>query len=563
MLTELWIENFAVVERLEARFRPGLNALTGETGAGKSLVVGALDLVLGGRGSAELVRRGAAEADITARFELDADHLAASGIDQPLDDGSLLLRRVITAEGRSRAYVNDRPATVGRLRELGAALADLHGQHEQQNLLREETHLDYLDAFAGCGEAVDAVAARHRELAAARRRREDFADRVRRGAEERSFQRHQLEELERAELAEGEEDALTRERHLAAHAGRLAEAVQAALEDLTEGETSAETLLARASRRAGQAAELDPELEPLRRQIDEALVTAEEAGRELARYADGINADPERLEEVEARLALLAGLKRKYGLGVSDLIARRDELRVLLDEEEDPGRRQAELEKEEAEAGRRMGEACSALSAARSRAASALAREVTRELRGLGMEAARFTVDLRAPRQGESIPGRESPVTARGAEEAVFLIAPNPGEAGGPLSRIASGGETSRVMLALKNTLRRIDPVPLVIFDEVDAGIGGLVAEAVAGRLASIAGRRQVLVVTHLAVIAGRADHHLRLEKTVERKRTRVRIEELDADGREKELARMLAGSVGGDAARRTARSLLGEGERS
>jgi DNA repair protein RecN (Recombination protein N) len=563
MLTELWVQNLAVVERLEARFRPGLNAVTGETGAGKSLVVGALDLVLGGRASADLVRRGAAEADIIARFELDPDHFTSRGLDQSLDEGALVLRRVIAADGRSRAYVNDRPATVGRLKELGATLADLHGQHEQQNLLREETHLDYLDAFAGCQPAAVTVAMRYRACVDARRRLEEFLDRTRQGAEEREFQRHQLAELDQAELAEGEEDALTRERHLAAHAGRLAEAVRAALEDLTEGDPNAEALLARASRRSGQAAELDPELEPLRRQIDEALVAAEEAARELARYADGLNTDPARLEEVEARLALLTALKRKYRMGVGELLGRREELRELLDAEEDPARRRKELEAAvEAEA-RRLGESCTELSAARSRAAAALSREVTRELRGLGMEAAGFSVALRPPRQGEILPGRESRVNSRGAEEAVFLIAPNPGEAAGPLARIASGGETSRVMLALKNTLRRVDPVPLVIFDEVDAGIGGLVAEAVAVRLASIAGRRQVLVVTHLAVIAGRAGHHLRLVKTVEKRRTQVRIEELDPAGREEELARMLAGSVGGEDARRTARTLLAEGGRS
>ena len=288
MLTELWVSNLAVVDRLEARFRPGLNALTGETGAGKSIVVGALDLVLGGRASADLLRKGAEEAEIVARFELSPDHFLARGLDQPLEDGALVLRRVLAADGRSRAYINDRPATVGRLREIGAALADLHGQHEQQNLLREDTHLGYLDAYAGNRELLDTVAAAHAAFAEALGRRDAFLAESRRSEEERDLLRFQFEELEAAQLREGEEEELERERHVAAHAGRLAEAVQQAMAALTEDDPSAETLLGRASRHLSQAAAFDDTLEPLRRQLDEALVATEEAARELARYLDGL-----------------------------------------------------------------------------------------------------------------------------------------------------------------------------------------------------------------------------------------------------------------------------------
>ncbi len=563
MLTELWVSNFAVVERLEARFRPGLNALTGETGAGKSLVVGALDLVLGGRASADLVRQGAGEAEIVARFELAPNHFLARGLDQPLEDGALVLRRVIAADGRSRAYVNDRPATVGRLRDIGATLADLHGQHEQQNLLREETHLDYLDAYAADRELLDAVKARHAEYAEALRRRDEFVVASRKSAEERDYLRFQFEELEAAQLREGEDEELERERHVAAHAGRLAESVQEAMTALTEDDPSAETLLGRASRQLGQAAAYDDSLEPLRRQLDEALVTCEETARELARYLDGLNSDPARLEELESRLDLLSRLRKKHHGTHADLIRRREELRETVEGWEEAPERLAALERDVTAAAKTLLSACAALSASRSKAAAAFAREVTRELAGLGMEHARFTVELAPPRQGVRLPGREHPVSARGAEDAAFVLAANPGEAAGPLSRIASGGEASRVMLALKNVLRNVDPVPLVIFDEVDAGIGGLVAEAVGARLAAIAGERQVLVVTHLAVIAGRAGHHLRLVKTSDKKRTRIDIEEVAGKEREEELARMLAGSAGGDDARRTARAILAEGRRS
>ncbi len=563
MLTELWVSNLAVVERLEARFKPGLNALTGETGAGKSLVVGSLDLVLGGRASAELVRRGADEAEIVARFELPGDHFTSRGIDQAIDEDGLLLRRVIGADGRSRAYVNDRPATVGRLRELGGALADLHGQHEQQRLLREETHLDYLDAFAVAGDLTRAVAGAFAAYRKTIEARDAFLAESRRSAGEREFLRFQLEELEAAHLEPGEEEDLQRERHLAAHAGKLAELTASALAGLSEGDPGAESLLGRASRDLGQGAELDPALDAIRRQVDEALVACEEAARELSRYGDGLSADPERLEEIEARLDLLARLRRKYHASVESLIEKRDAFRATLDGWEEAPKRLERLDVEVEGAGRDLAGASAALSAARSRAAAAFAREVTTELKGLGMEGARFWVELRPPREGLALSGREHPVGPRGAEEAAFTLAANPGETAGPLSRIASGGEASRVMLALKNVLRRVDPMPLVIFDEVDAGIGGLVAEAVGARLAAIARERQVLVVTHLAVIAGRAGHHLRLVKETERKRTRIRIEEVAGAAREEELARMLAGSAGGEDARRTARALLaGEGSR-
>jgi len=562
MLSELWVNNLAVAEHLEVRLGPGLIALTGETGAGKSLVVGALDLVLGARASSNLLRRGAKEAEVIARFELAPDHFAQRGLDLPLEDGVLVLKRVIGRDGRSRAYVNDRPATVGRLRELGAALADLHGQHEQQNLLREETHLHYLDAFGEALPLLRSVEEAHRETAAAAAELEAFEEARRRSGEEREFLRFQLEELERAELQEGEEEALLAERERVSHGERLVEAAEAALDALAEGESNAVSLLHRASLQLGKGAAHDARLERLRNQVDESLVTAEEAAREITAYAASLEPNPARLEELETRLDLLSRLRRKYHRTVEALLERREELRTLVGEEEAGEERRQGLQDAVEQARGRLDEAARGLSAARSRAAARFGRQVSRELEGLGLAQARFRVALRPPRQGIEIPGRAGPVGPRGAEEAVFLLAPNPGEEEGPLERIASGGEVSRVMLALKNTLRTIDPVPLVIFDEIDAGIGGVVAEAVGIRLASIAARRQVLVVTHLAVIAGRADRHLLLRKRSGGGRTRVEIESLEGEAREEELARMLAGRGGGEAARRTARTILAEGGR-
>lgn len=561
MLTELHVSNLAVMEEIQVQLGPGLNVLTGETGAGKSLVVGAIDLVLGARASADIVRRGASEAEIIARFDLPENHFERQGIEQDLDEGSLVLRRVIGADGRSRCYVNDRPATVGRLRDLGKSLADLHGQHEQQNLLRDETHLSYLDAYADSGDLLDHVRSAYESRRAAEHRLQEHREASRKSAEEREYLHYQLEELESAELVEGEEESLDREHHLAAHANRLAEYTGGAFQLLAEGDPSGQSLLAEACRLLAQGAALDPELEPLRRQLDEAVVTGEEIARELCVYRDGLQFDPQRLEEIAARLAALHGLGRKYHMDTAGLIALRDSRREELAVLDDASGILEKLETEVEESGAVLLETCARLSTVRSRAAARLGRGVTRELTGLGMEEARFRVDLAPPATGVDLPGGVR-AGARGAESATFLLAANPGDKGGAIGRMASGGEASRVMLALKNVLREVDPVPLIIFDEVDAGIGGLVATAVGTRLVAIARSHQVLVVTHLAVIAGKADRHLRLEKTIRRGRARIDLQVIAGAEREEEVARMLAGEEGGKDARRTARSLLGEGNR-
>ena len=498
---------------------------------------------------------------MVARFEIGARSLAARGMETEIEDGAVLLRRVITADGRSRAYVNDRPATVGRLRELGSLLADLHGQHEQQNLLREDTHLGYLDAYADHESLLTRVRDDHAAYVAALAELDAFNTETQRNQEEKEFLLYQLQELDEAGLEPGEEEDLERERHLAAHGEKLAEAVGEAARLLGDGEDSVGTRLARAARLLGKGAGVDEGLEPHRRQLDEITVAAEETAGDLRRYLDALEFDPARLEELEARLHRLSGLRKKYGADENGLIARREELRARAEGWEDAPRVRGRLESAVTTAAEALMKSAGELSAARSRAAASFGRAVTRELRGLGMEGAVLSVELSAPRAGVRLPGRTAPVTGSGAEEAAFVLAANPGEKAGALAKAASGGEASRVMLALKNVLYKVDPVPLSIFDEVDAGIGGLVAEAVASRLSRIAKTHQVLVVTHLAVIAGKASHHVRLTKTTEGKRTRIEARPIEGREREAELARMLAGASGGEAARRTARSLLREGK--
>ena len=552
MLSELRIENLALVEMLHLEFGAGLTALTGETGAGKSLVIGALDLVLGARAASGLVRRGADRAMVTARFE-DLD----PALFPEAEEGAIVLRRAVGSDGRSRAWVDDRPVSVGNLRALGTRLADLHGQHEQQNVLRRETHLEAVDAFGVEASLRDVYADAWLRTRETREARDAFAEAVRRDAAEREFLHQQYRELEDAELRAGEEEDLEREHRVSAHSERLRELVGEATEDLTDEDGGAAARLGHAERRLREAARHDPALEPLIRDLEAARLTAEETGREVAQYLDSLESDPRRLESLEARLAVLARLRRKYARDEAGLVALREELRARVGEGADPAARLEDLEAEVRQAEEALEDAASALSDARSKAAARLGREVTRELRGLGMADARFTVRLEAPAQGLTLPGRTAPVTARGAETAVFLLAANPGEPGGPVDEVASGGEASRVMLALKTVLHRTDPVGLTVFDEIDAGIGGLVADQVGKRLAALSRERQVVVVTHLPVIAGRADAHLALRKRSRGGRTAVTAEALAGEDRERELARMMAGEGASEDARRTARTLL------
>ncbi len=558
MLTELFVSNLALVDSQTATFGPGLNVVTGETGAGKSLIVGSLSLALGARASADLVRRGADAAEVVARFEPAAD---AGLPEDVVVDGAVLLRRVVSRDGRSRAYLNDRPVTVTELRRVGSLLADLHGQHDEQRLLRDESHLMYLDAFAQVHAEAQAVEEAYTETRAAQDRLDAALDESRAGAEELEFHRFQLQELEAFDPRPGEDETLDQERRVIAHAGRLAEAGAEALQAIEGGDPSAVDLLSRAARALGQAASLDAALGPLAAQLDEVVVTAQEVGRELQAYGDQLDSDPASLERLESRLAALQDLRRKHRAGNADeLLAKLEQLQARVAAVDEGPARLEQLEASVAESRSRLALAAAPLTAARRKAATRLGRSVSRELATLGMPDARFRVELAPVTEGA--PTENGRVGPRGAESARFTLAANRGESAGPLGRIASGGEVSRVMLALKTVLRSADPVSLVVFDEVDAGIGGLVADAVGDRLARVAEERQVLVVTHLAVVAGKARHHLSIEKTTEGGRTRVALRTLTGAAREDELARMLAGRSGGESARRTARALLGDGSR-
>ena len=553
MLERLSIRDLALVERAELSLGAGLHAVTGETGAGKSLFVESLALLLGGRADSASVREGAKAAIVEGEFHPtgeSAKRVRALLMEWGLEPGgdSLVLRREVSAEGRSRATVNQSAVTLASLRRLGGVLADLHGQHEHQSLLQEGAALLTLDRLGGLEEeraTFAATLAALREVEGERARLEASLVTY---AERRDYLMTAARELAEADLSEGEEEELRGEAARLAHADRLRELASQAMERLSEGEQSAADALGAASHATLQAAALDPSLEPALRAIEEAANAASEATRSLAHYLGALEADPAALEAVEARRETLARLQRRYRRDVTALLAWRTELDAELSQGEN-----AEGALEHASARVTAAEAaCRAAGQSLTRRRAAAAKDwsakLTRELQPLGFPHARITFTLS--------PAPDAP-QASGWDQVELAFAPNPGEPPRPLARIASGGELSRVMLALKCALQTRDRVDLLVFDEVDSGIGGAVAQAVGERLRGLAELRQVLCVTHLPVIAALASHHFAVSKQVVQGRTVARLEALSGAARVEELSRMLAGERVTDTTRRQARELL------
>ncbi|HTT70738.1 MAG TPA: DNA repair protein RecN [Anaeromyxobacteraceae bacterium] len=562
MLTALRLFGFAIVDHAEVEFGPGLTVLTGETGAGKSILLEALHLVMGGRLGGEVLREGAEEAAVEALFELAPGHpvlarLAAAGVPLPGGGAEVLVRRTLSRTGRGRAYVNGTLCTVSMLEAALRGLVDVTAQHGHVALLDEATHLDLIDAYARAaargragGEPEEdeaTLSERYREayrsFATLSREREALVaareERVRR----KEYLVHQLGELEAAEVRPSEDEELERERALLRSAGRLTEAARAA-EALVYGEEgSASEKAARAERALAEAGAIDARLGPVLALIRSARAEAEEAGRALARYADLAGGDPERLLELEERLEVLRGLARKHGGSLAAALERARAMRVELAALEAEEERAGSLEGELAAAGARASRLAGLLTRLRERAASAFGREVERVLAALAMERCRLLVAFSPPEHGLSFDGLA--LGPDGAERARILIGPNPGEPPRPLARIASGGELSRVLLAAKRVLSSADPVDAYVLDEVDAGLGGGAAEAVGRLLSEVARGRQVICVTHLPQVAAFADQHLTVAKRVKGGRTSAEVASLATlEARRAEVARMLAGET-------------------
>jgi DNA repair protein RecN (Recombination protein N) len=549
MLLGLVIRDIVLIDRLDLAFAPGLTVLTGETGAGKSILLDALGLALGARAEANLLRAGASQASVTAEFELPRQHRLRSLLsEQGLTvDDSLLLRRQLGADGRSRAFVNDQPVGVGLLRQIGDGMVEIVGQFEQHGLLDPATHGEMLDAHGGHDTPAvagawhlwqtrrEARAAAEAEIAVAKRDEE--------------FLRHAADELSGLAPQPGEEASLAEQRSLMLHRSKLVEAMQTALGELA-GDRGGENQMNQARRRLDRIADkAQGRLDPAITALDRAQNELAESIEQLTKLAADLDADPRRLEKIEDRLYALRDLARKHKVPVDDLAALRQRIEAQLARLDDRTGSLAKLTQAEAEARQAYVGAAEALSLARKKTSTKLDKAVMAELPPLKLDKARFATvieRLAEPHWGPS-----------GLDRIAFEVATNPGSPPGPIGRIASGGELARFLLALKVVLAAEGSAPTLVFDEVDSGIGGATAAAVGERLARLARSRQLLVVTHSPQVAAQAQHHWRVEKSTGKAGSFTRAGELDAGARREEIARMLSGATVSDEARAAADRLL------
>lgn len=551
MLIELRIQNYAVIDRLALRLGPGLNVLSGETGAGKSIIVGALSLLLGERASAEVVRNGGERAVVEGVFEIAERPellplLDEQGIEP--EDGLLILRREVAVEGRNRAWINGSPATAGMLGEIGRQLVDMHGQHEHQTLLRGDEQRAILDEYAGTSPLVAEVRKAYEVLRQAEERLDELERRRRETEQQAEFLRHQVQEIEKARLKEGEEEELEEEANRLDHAEDLARLSGRLHQGLYAGEESVVARLAELRRSIDQLARIDPTQAELLDLFEPAYINLEELGRRMGAYEAAVEYDPGRLDEIRRRQDLIFRLKTRFGPELSDVIetGRRARSQLELLDSADFERRAIEKEVEAARGA--LAEVGARLTAARREAADRLSKEIVALLPELGLGGGHFEVHLQElPQLGPA-----------GGEQVEFRIALNAGFEPRPLARVASGGELSRVMLALKTVLARQDRIPSLVFDEIDTGIGGQIGHRIGEKLRQVADHHQVFVITHLAQIACRADQHLHVAKVASEGATTTRVSALSAEERVRELARMLGGDPESPASLEHARELLG-----
>jgi DNA repair protein RecN (Recombination protein N) len=540
MLRYLAIRHLAVIDRLELEFSHGLTVLTGETGAGKSILVGAVALLVGGRASADLVRTGEEMATIEAAFE---SHESQGGRE-------ILLRREISAQGRSRAFVDGALATSAALRELSGTLVDLHGQHEHQVLLDPASHMDVLDTYAKLEDERPVLRDLYTAWQGAKAERDRFVSGQRERAARAEFLAFQLAEIDRVNPTAGEDDELSATKQVLGNADKLQRLCSEAYDALYEGEQAALSRLGIVWRKVGDLAAIDERFAPHAAAKDTVKAPLEDLAYFRRSYAASIDASPARLQEVEDRLAALERLKKKHGPTLADAMIKRDQLKRDLDAVEHGTERLADLDAQLGAARQAYLERATAVSARRRSAAPVFSRALERSLADLAMNRTRCEIKFA---DAES----DASWSERGIEQAEFYISPNPGEDVKPLARIASGGELSRIMLALKTLGSADAPGKTLIFDEVDTGVGGAVADVVGLRLQDLSRRFQVLCITHLPQIAAYGHAHLSISKSVKQGRTLTRVDRLDGAGRQDELARMIGGADISAAVRASAREML------
>ena len=531
MIRRLMVQNLAVIRELEIAFEPGLNVLTGETGAGKSVLISALGLILGGRAAADLVRTGSPQAVVEGEF--------AEG------DKTWIVRRIIKEGGASRLFINDEPVKLAALQEKSEKWVDLHGQHDHQAILRVATHLDFLDAFTGLLPDREVTGHTFRNLVAALTELEQQSKAVEKSQLQMEVDQFQLAELDAANLQAGEEERVGEELQLLSQAGDLIQALTALSQRLQTDELALPGELGILARHLERFAALDPQLARLQERLEAAKVELDDLAFEAQRYQGTVRLDAERLSEVEERLAELETIKRKYGGTVAEAISRRDALAAAATNSTDAVARLAQQKEIVSRLRQSYSEQCLQLSRQRQVACAELAREIEAVLGGLDMAAVRFEVRLTQQPQARglcSVDGQTYKSDERGYDLAEFYMSANPGEDLRPLARIASGGEVSRTMLGIKSVLAEYDPAGCLVFDEIDSGISGATADKVGIAIEQLARSRQVLCITHLPQIAARGDHHFLVTKHQAGDRTESSVAQLSSEQRRQEIARLLSG---------------------
>jgi DNA repair protein RecN (Recombination protein N) len=550
MLTELSIRNLAVIEYIHIHFKTGFHVLTGETGAGKSIIIDALSLIVGGRGSSELVRYGCDKAEIEAMFELPVGHpvwKAVHDLGVEADPSeNLVIRREITAQGKSSSRINGQLVNLTMLREAGDWLVNIHGQHEHQSLLKVDGHIHWLDLFGDTSikdskqiylGSYDAYVRLKKEL-------KDIQETSKQSLQMLDLYRFQMEEISSAELKIGEDEALAEEKRKLANAEKLYQSSSDAYEALY-GTNRALDTARKAMQRLQDIVNLDPaRLQPLLEQAQSAYYQLEDTAFQLRDYRDEIEFNPARLDEIEERLDTLSTLRRKYGEQIPDILQYLDTITHEVDTIENKDEHIRKLEAALADEEQRLVAAAAELSTRRQQIAEQLSGQIESELRDLQMERTQFRVNVErtADDRGIELGGVKIRFTRDGIDQVEFLMAPNPGEPLRGLSKIASGGELSRIMLAMKTIFARVDQIPVLVFDEVDTGVSGRAAQAIAEKLSVLSRNCQVFSITHLPQVACMADVHFYIHKEIDNERTYTKVNDLQSQGRIEELARMLGG---------------------
>ena len=553
MLTHASISDFAIIEALELDFEHGLTVLTGETGAGKSILIDAMGLALGDRADTGSVRHGAERAEISIGFDLTDQAAVRDWLaEQELDDesGECLVRRVVTAEGRSKAWINGRAVPIQSLKELGERLVDIHGQHEHQSLMRRDEQRKLLDAFGNHQALLEETARAYRQWKQTRDALDALRSTQRDSDDRRDMLRFQVGELDALALNPAELPDLENEQQRLAHAGRLAEGTQAALDAAYENDdASAYSLLSHAVETLNELHEYDAALKPIADTLNTALINLQEGAEDLRRYVADLEMDPARRDLVESRLAAIEQLARKHRVAASELPELAGKLRQELDSLENSGERLAKLDAELGQHEHAYRQLAGKLTQQRGKTALRLGKDVSSVMHELGMPGGRFAIAVNT--------AADARFAAHGVDQVEFQVSANPGQPLASLAKVASGGELSRISLAIQVIASDASDMPVMVFDEVDAGVGGGIAELIGRRMRALGRNRQVLCVTHLPQVASQAHHHYRVEKIAGKDHTRTTIARLDDAVRIEELARMLGGMTITETTREHAREMV------